>query len=487
MTSEERHAVIDIGSNSVRLVVYNGPPRAPVILFNEKLMAGLGRGVVETGRLDEKAMASTLRALERFRHLAALMGVAAPTTVATAATRQAENGEAFLERIAELGLDVSLLSGDAEAEAAALGVISGFENPSGIVGDLGGGSLELARIEDGAVLERDSFPLGVMRVAAIRGDGRAQLTKAVRKLLKPGKWAALGAGRPFYLVGGSWRSLAKVHMHLARYPLPILHHYTMPAAAAPALLRAVKRIDPAVLKARGIVAGGRAPALVDAAALLSVLVSLMRPSGLIVSATGLREGLQFQRLPAIERGKDPLIVAAHAEGARQGRFPEHGELIERWIAPLFRDEHDGDGRLRIAACLLGDIAWSANPDFRAELGLEVALHGNWLGLDARGRAMIGQALYTAFGGGEPRPSILAALAAEFDLDRAQQWGLAIRLGQRLSGGCAQPLEQSSLSVVEGKLRLTLSSQARPLLGDAVERRLKNLAQALGVAAEVSHS
>lgn len=479
--------MIDIGSNSVRLVVFNGPARAPSILFNEKVMAGLGREVVATGLLDAKAIETTLNSLSRFRYISSLMGVPRPITVATAAVRQASNGAQFLEAIRALGLPVELLSGDEEAEVAGYGVIAGFENANGIVGDLGGGSLELAHVEKGRVLERESFPLGVLRLASIRERGTGELRKQVKKLLKPKGWAGLGEGLPFYLVGGSWRSLGRIHMYLARYPLPIVHHYSMPPTAPAALVRAVARLDRNLLKEKNIVASARYPAMADAAALLAELSWLIRPGSLIVSATGLREGLHYRQLPEPERTLDPLIEAAWAEGELQGRFPEHGDLLDQWISPLFALESPVDRRLRLAACLLGDIGWAANPDFRAERGLEVALHGNWLGLDARGRAMIGQALFAAFGGGNVRPAILRKLAAEEDLSRAQNWGFAMRLGQRLSGGVAVPLRASGLSISGDRLVLSVRGDAELLLGDAVERRLRQLGNALGKTPEINRS
>lgn len=479
--------MIDIGSNSVRLVVFNGPPRAPSVLFNEKVMAGLGRAVVSTGRLDEKAMTATLKSLARFRYIAALMGVPRPIAVATAAVRQASNGAEFLDAIGGLGLDATLLSGDEEAEIAGFGVIAGFENANGIVGDLGGGSLELAHVNGGRVLERESFPLGVLRLGAIRALGASELRKQVKALLKPRGWATVGQGLPFYLVGGSWRSLAKIHMFLARYPLPIVHHYSMPPLAASSLVRAVAKLDRNILKEKNIVSSVRYPAMADSAALLAVLTQLIRPQSLIVSATGLREGLHYRSLPPNEQALDPLIVAARAEGDLQGRFPEHGDMLEHWIAPLFVSDLDAHHRLRLAACLLGDIGWAANPDFRAERGLEAALHGNWLGLDARGRAMIGQALFSAFGGGNERPAILGALASPEDLYRARNWGLAMRLGQRLSGGIAGPLKASRVSISDDRLILSLTGDTELLLGDAVERRLKQLGSAMGKVPEISRS
>lgn len=468
-------------------MVFDGPPRAPSVLFNEKVMAGLGRGVVSTGKLDAKAMKVTMRSLARFRYLAAQMGVETPIAVATAAVRQASNGPEFLDAVSALGLPVRLLSGDEEAEVAGFGVISGFEDAAGIVGDLGGGSLELARVEGGRVLERESFQLGVLRLGAIREQGVTALGKQVRKLLNPGGWAALGEGRPLYLVGGSWRSLGRIHMYLTHYPLPIVHHYSMPRAAAPSLVRSISRLDRNLLKEKGIVTAARYPAMADAAALLADLTQLIRPSSLIVSATGLREGLHYRQLPDRERTLDPLIEAAWAEGELQGRFPEHGDLLDQWISPLFSSESGADRRLRLVSCLLGDIGWAANPDFRAERGLEAALHGNWLGLDARGRAMIGQTLFAAFGGGGVSPPILRKLAADDDLNRAKDWGLAMRLGQRLSGGVAAPLRASGLTIEDGRIVLSVKGEAELLLGDVVERRLRQLAAALGKIPEIRRS
>ncbi len=479
----DRYAVIDIGSNSIRLVVFGGPLRAPSILFNEKVMAGLGRGVDAENGLDLAAMAEALNVLTRFKQLAALMGIDEPHTVATAAVRQASNGASFLRDIEAIGLRVSLLSGDEEAEAAGLGVITGFPAADGIVGDLGGGSLELVRISGGAVHQRVSLPLGVLLITAIREQGPKALERYLKKMLKANGWASVDGGLPLYLVGGSWRSLAKIHMSLTRYPLPILHSYTMPPQAAGRVARAVGRMERAVDPQR-IVSAARWPAMADAAALLVAVVNQIKPSTLIVSATGLREGLVYRQLPLEQRRLDPLIIAARAEGRRQGRFAEHGDQLHSWLKPLFADEDADDRRLLHATCLLGDIGWAANPDFRAERALEFTLHGSWYGLDARGRAMIAHALFIAFGGGPARPPILDELASGEDLDRARRWGLAIRLGQRLSGGVEYPLTMSSFEMSPGKLTLKLAPEISALRGDTVSRRMKQLASAMGVSGRI---
>lgn len=470
-----RQAIIDIGSNSIRLVVYGGPPRIPATLFNEKVMAGLGRSLDETGAISQPAIEAALRALARFKRLADVMQVEQLRTVATAAVRDASNGPVLLAGAAELGLEVELLTGEQEAEAAALGVLSAIPDANGIVGDLGGGSLELTRVAGGAVLDRASFPLGVLRIGGMKGKG---LDDHVADQLDRAPWLGRAKGLPLYLVGGSWRALARVDMALSGYPLPIVHQYVMAPSAAPRLARTVAASTRDQLRLVPSLSGSRLATLGEASALLAILVRELATSSLVVSAYGLREGLLFGSLTPEVRAQDPLIAAAREEAEVQGRFPEHGALLDRWIAPLFPS--NSDARLRLAACLLSDAGWRANPEFRAELAFETGAHGNWVGVDARGRALLGQALYTAFGGGSTVMPELTALASEAELRRALRWGLAIRLGQRLSGGAADPLKRSALIVDKGALRLDTTGEDRALLGDAVEKRFRQLAVEIGL-------
>lgn len=480
---EPRTAIIDIGSNSIRLVVYQGPVRLPAILFNEKVLAGLGRSLAASGTIDDTAMALARTALTRFAALVREMSVDVVRTVATAAVRDASNGGELIALATAAGLTVEILSGEEEAEGAGLGVLSGIPGADGIVGDLGGGSLELVRVRDGAVHERVSFPLGVLRIGALREKRR--LERRVRDLLKEAGWTGAGKGLPLYLVGGSWRALARLDMETTQYPLPIIHQYAMSPATVTRLRRTLSHVGKARLKAVPGLSSGRIPTLSDAAALLGVLLRHLRSSGTIVSSYGLREGLLYAALPPAVRAQDPLIVAARDEGARSGRFAEHGDLLDRWIAPLFADDRAYEARLRHAACLLADVGWRANPEFRAERGMEIALHGNWVGIDGRGRAMLAQALWTSLGGSTASPAPLPALAGESVLMRAKQWGLAIRLGQRLSAGIAGPLERSSLSAGDDGLLLGLPGDDAGLYGEAVEKRHRALAAALGRGALLS--
>ena len=478
-----RTGIIDIGSNSIRLVVFDGPARFPATLFNEKVMAGLGRDLGDGGTLDPQAVERGLDALRRFRLLIDEMDVSRVRTVATAAVRDAANGSAFLDQVRDLGFMPELLSGEQEAKLSAEGVLSGIPDAQGIVGDLGGGSLELVPIGENRVYEGVSFPLGIFRQGALRAKGPGAIDRHVEKLMRKTGWLGRGTGLPFYMVGGSWRALARLDMHLSDYALPIVHGYTMPAEEAQRLVRVLAHIAPKSLRAVEGLSPSRIPALVDAAALLAALVKYLGSNALVVSAYGLREGLLYDDLSEDVRALDPLICAAREEGRLRGRFPEHGDLLDRWIAPLFEGEAPGDARLRFATCLLADIGWRAHPEFRAERGLDAGLHENWPAIDARGRGMIAHALYVNFGGTGCDP-VIAKLCTPDDIALADRWGLALRLGQRLSGGIGRPLEMTRLWQEDKILKLAILREDAALFGEIVERRLKTLAQACGCAAEL---
>jgi len=475
-----RRAIIDIGSNSIRLVIYDGPARAPFVLFNEKIAAGLGAELGATGRIDDAALVRGLDAISRFALLVDEMSVGETISIATAAVREAANGQEFItECRRRAGLDIAILSGEEEARAAGYGVISSIQGADGIVADLGGGSLELARVRDGEVHEVVSLPIGVLRLEALRGKGKTALSKFVAKALKDAGWSEVERGLPLYLVGGSWRALAHLDMQLSQFPLPVIHQYRMDAARAAYLVRVTASMGKSQVKKVPAISSSRAATLPHAAALLAVLVRQLGSSELVVSAFGLREGLLFERLDAEQRALDPLLVAAEAEGAAQGRFPDHGAQIDRWISPLFSNEPPEWARIRRAACMLADVGWRANPDFRAERGMEIAQHGNWVGIDGWGRAMLAQALYANFGGGTSMVPELAVLTGPEQLSRAVQWGLAIRLAQRLSGGVAGPLEKTRLSMDADGIVLEIEGAYAGLCGETVNRRLKHLSQAVG--------
>jgi len=477
MFADRPVAIVDIGSNSVRLVVYSGADRAPSIIFNEKVLAGLGHRLAETGAIDPAAEKKALRALARFRLLTRQMGAGKARAVATAAVREARNGTAFLKKVAALGFSPETLSGDEEARLAGLGVVSSIPDADGVVGDLGGGSLELVEVSAGTVGQRTSLPLGIFRLDSL-GQGRS-FASQIAAFVEEAGFTAAARGRPFYLVGGSWRNLTQLDQALISHPLPVIHQHPMEPERAADLARLLDATSNPPL-GQGIISSGRRRALPEAARLLAALVDTLKPSLLITSSYGIREGLLFDTLGARARRLDPLIEQAREAGAGLGRFEQHGTLIDNWIAGVCGDA-PAAARLRHAACLLSDIAWAAHPDYRAERAVDMALHGNWVAIDAPGRVMLAMALFATLARGNALPyPALASLCSARDLQQARRWGLAIALAQRLSGGVAAGLESSQLSIEGESLVLRVAPQAGALAGESVEKRMRALARELGL-------
>jgi exopolyphosphatase/guanosine-5'-triphosphate,3'-diphosphate pyrophosphatase len=485
-------AILDIGSNSVRLVVYEGPMRAPAVLFNEKVMAGLGRGLEAGGRLPPDGVELAVGAIARFALLIRAMGVVKLRAVATAAVRDSIDGPDLIARIkAETGISVEIIDGETEARGSALGVIAGIPEADGIVGDLGGGSVELIRVSGGEAHERVSLPLGALRLDAMRRSSPRALTARIKQMLDSIDWIEAGQGKPFYAVGGSWRGLAHLHMHLTDWPLPVIHHYVMPPDAPQRLMRTLSHISIKTLKRVPSISAARAPQLPGAAMLLKELVQHLGSNAIISSAYGLREGLLYGALGPAARAADPLLEAARSQAQRAARLGIAtemllGDALLSFTDTLFSDDSASERRLRHAACLLADVAWRAHPDMRAEHGLDIALHGNWVGITASERAVLAATLFVLNGGRHPDPgtAVLARLAPPAALARAQLWGLALRLGQRLAGGAPGILAGARLERKAGLLILHLARAMAPLYGDAPARRHRLLADALGVEAEL---
>ena len=458
----------------MRLVVYSGPPRIPTPIFNEKVLAGLGSGLERSGRLAGDARAKALAALERFKILLAHMKVKRTHVVATAAIREAEDGPEFVREIERIGLPCEVLSSEREAQLAGEGVLSGIPEANGIVGDLGGGSLELVEVADGRASGGISTPLGVLRLEA-DAAGEREARSALKAALRKSSLRERARGRPFYMVGGSWRALARIDMLATEFPLPITHQYRMKPTRAKELRKLVRVLDP---RLSGAAAPPRLAASPVAAMLLDILVDEFEPSQLVVSIYGIREGLLYSNLKQSLRSVDPLIEEARQAGGGEHRFGQHGDLLDEWIAPLF-DDPPAMRRLRLASCLLADVAWQSNPGFRADRGIEMALHGNWVAVNPSGRVIMAQTLAANFGRDRLPDDRLAQLCKQEQLTRAQCWGAAMRFGQRLSGGVGSVLKRTRLAAHGGMIELSVRRGEEALIGDQVERRFIRLAELLG--------
>ncbi len=461
-------AIIDVGSNSVRLVVFSSNQRVPLPIFNEKVFAGLGASLSKSGKIGRSAGKRALQALSRFKLIVEHIGAGRTHLLATAAIRDASNGADFAATIASMGLPCRILDPEEEADLAGLGVISAIPWAKGIAGDLGGGSLELIEVDGGQTRNPASLPLGILRVERDR--------KAIRKAVCEGiERAGLSCnGGDFYMVGGSWRALARIDMLASDYPLPILQQYRMQPRRVAELAKLVESPD---RKWRATIAPARLKSSPVAAMILSAIVDELQPSRIVVSTYGIREGFLYSALGARQRRLDPLVSAARELSKAEGPTDSHGDSLGKWLSAAF-DDSPKLARIRLAACLLADIVWRANPLFRAERAIEMAIHGNWVGIDAAGRVLMAQALSCAFEHDDLADAKLLQLCKDRDVRRASQWGLAIRTGQYLSGGIASVLRETSLRAADGKLELRVPAAEGDLVNDGVLKRLSTLADSL---------
>ena len=469
-------AVIDIGSNTVRLVIFGGPPRAPAVLLNEKVTARLGKGVAENGQLSPKSMRMALDALARYATILRLRGVAHVDAVATAASRDAENGPAFLDAVRALGIDVRLLSGEEEAITSATGVTASFPGAKGTVADLGGGSLELVDIDGEIRNHGTSLPLGTLRLPQLRAEGSVRFSRHVQKMLEATEWSG-GADLPLYLVGGSHRALAHYAMHALDWPYDDPHGFSMAADDALRLCQVIERAKLATEVP--MVSAARLIMLPDAAALLAALIGILRPARIVFSAWGLREGLLYQQLDPAQQAQDPLLAGVTEFAAQLGIRANEAETITRWTAAATHMAGKGQERLRHAATMLSLAANRTEPNLRADEALEWALRKRWIGIDGEGRAMIAAAA-SANAAAKAEFPALERIAPPASLREGRVWGLAVRLARRFSGGTQEALEQSALTVDNGQLILSLHEGIATLHTQQTEKDHKALAQALGL-------
>jgi len=480
-------AVVDIGSNSVRLVVYEGLTRSPTPLFNEKALCGLGREVQSTGLLPADAVEQALSTLKRYRAVCTTVGTKKILAIATAACRDARNGRAFV-KLAErtIGAEIDVLSGAREAELTALGVISGVHRADGVVGDLGGGSLELVDVRGTRARHGITRPLGGLALADISAKSIKKAEKFVKKSLDDLPMLRGCKDRSFYAVGGTWRSLARLHMWQTGYPLHVMHGYAIGAEEALEFAKLLHRVDVETLSNIEVVANARRPLLPYAALVLEYILRVGKPRQVVFSALGVREGLLYSLLKEKEKQKDALIETAHDLNRLHSRSPRHGEELIGWTDRFMfssgLDETAEERRLRHAACLLADIGWRAHPDYRGEQSLNIIAHGSFSAIDHPGRACLALSVFYRHVGlvmDDELSLRLRELASTRMIDRARVLGAALRLAYVVSAAMPGVLPQTALSVVRHRLALKLPGDTAALAGERVLSRLRALARLIG--------
>lgn len=482
-----RVGVVDVGSNSVRLVVFDGAARSPAYFYNEKIMCALGAGLSDTGHLNPEGRVRALDALRRFQRLAEGMGLSDLSVVATAAVRDASDGPDFCADVQqETGLHVQVIDGREEARLSAQGVLLGWPGSYGLVCDIGGSSMELAEISDGLVGRRVTSDLGPLKLQTVRGGkkGRRNHIKAVMEHLQ----CEMGPQRDrLFLVGGSWRAIARVDMHRRGYPLNVLHEYRMSPQSVQRTAKYIKEHDDyeALRGACGI-SSARMALVPLAAEVLARLVKTFRPKDIAVSSYGIREGMLYEQMPQRLRDRDPLIEACRFAEAKDARMPGFGKLLYQFIDPIFKSAPLARKRLIRAACLLHDVSWRAHPDYRAEVCFDNATRANLGGLKHSERIFLGLALlhrYTNKREGTHFEELYGLIDEKMQRD-AEILGKAMRFGAML--WMEKDAERGEFRWFPKKreLELHLSPDAMPLFGEVADARLKSLASSLNASVTV---
>ncbi|SMC73899.1 Ppx/GppA family phosphatase [Primorskyibacter flagellatus] len=482
-----RVGVLDIGSNSVRLVVFDGAARSPAYFYNEKLMCALGAGMSETGRLNPEGRKRALSAIIRFQTLANGLAMAPISAVATAAVREAEDGADFCAEVeAETGLKICVIDGEEEARLSAQGVLLGWPGSYGLVCDIGGSSMELAEIARGHVGRRTTSPLGPLKLRDIPG-GAEERKDYIRKTIKAAAKVMGPQHDRLFLVGGSWRAIARIDMDRLGYPLHVLHEYRMDAQSIAETLAYIAASDLEKLRSRCSISSARMSLVPYAAEVLGELIGIIDPKDIAISSYGIREGLLYEQMPQRLRDRDPLIEACYFAEAKDARLPGFGRRLFAFVAPLFPTASEAQIRIVKAACLLNDVSWRAHPDYRAETCFDNATRANLGGLKHAERIFLGLALLHRYRNKREgtRFEDLYDLIEPEQRQEAEVLGKAMRFGSMLwmSDFSATGAEME-LDTDAGILTLRLSGTARLLFGEVAEARFKSLASSLGVDTKV---
>jgi exopolyphosphatase / guanosine-5'-triphosphate,3'-diphosphate pyrophosphatase len=487
MVPANRIGVIDLGSNSLRLVVFERLGGALFPLLNERVLCGLGRGIASTGRLNTEGIALALVNLRRFVALARAVGVEHIAVLATAAVRDASDGRRFTAEVErQCQVPVKIIDGAEEARLSAAGVVAGIPEADGLVGDLGGASVELIRVRprtfsagdhSGRIDPGVTLPLGPLRLAELDSSVKA-VSEAAERVLAPAAVLRDAPGKNLYLVGGAARAIARLHMEHTHYPLRVVHQYTIPRRDAEAFFDIIGRLSRKSLERITTIGRRRLEVVPLAAVVLRRIIAAAQPQNVVFSAFGLREGYVYSLM---EAAADPLIAACVAIAQSQSRFRLDGDRLLDWMAPLFPNLSEGARGLHRAACWLSDLAWSEHPEYRAEQAFNRSLRMPFAAVSHAGRVFIASALHSRYGGAadDPVREPTRYLLDEGTDEEVRILGLALRLGYTLCGGTIDLLSQVWLGREGQRLILEIPPIGSLFEGETVQRRLEALARAMG--------
>ncbi|PHS28662.1 MAG: hypothetical protein COA84_00260 [Robiginitomaculum sp.] len=485
-------AVIDVGSNSVRLVIFRTQETFFQPIFNEKVLAGLGRGVAQSGKLNPEGAVAAMAALKRYKRIIKARGISTILAVATAAVRNAEDGPDFIKEVKkETGLHIKIIKGEEEARLSALGVIAGAQDAMGVIGDLGGSSLELVPVGKGRVKRGISLPLGPLAMRAGDDMDIKNMTARIDIALdEASAQISTRAQGSFYAVGGAWRSLALVNMALRGHPLRVLHNYRISRDEAFELVHLVSTQSAQSLAKTPGLSSRRAPLLPYAALLLERILQRQFFDSVTISGYGLREGLLYEQLGSKARAVHPVLAGVKALAQQNWSSSRFGREVQRWLEPvqdvLCSPFGEKQTQLLVAAaCRLADIGARLHPDHRAQIAFDIVLFAPFAGLTHEERVALALCIFYRYGGDAepPRGGLVGHLLGKKQKEWAYGLGTSLRCAAAVSGRTAKLLKRTHVHRQDDHLCLVARDDAQELLTARAQKRLQAMAEALGLNAE----
>ena len=485
-TKLQRTGIVDIGSNTVRLVVFDGPSRSPRYFYNEKVNCGLGVGLRQTKFLNNKGKQKAYKAIQRFCAVLKTMSIVEIYFVATSAIRDAKNGSEFIESLEKkFNIKIHVISGKEEGLLAASGVLLGWPKATGIVCDIGGSSLELAYLENGKIKTAQSFELGPLALQDYHVLGKSKLEVIKLKLSKINK-SFPNKINSLFLVGGCWRGLAKIHMNLTNYPLKVLQGYKVLVKNFDPTLEFISNTKNSELLQITSSSEERVKLLPDACIVLKAIYEKFCPRELFFSGYGIREGIIFCQFNKEIKKLDPLLQACFYLEKNRSRYPGFGKILFEWLLPIFPKIDNKQKKIFLAACYLHDTFWQAHPDYRSEVCFETVTGANLGGIDHSGRIFLALSLMSRY-----KKTDLNKIDKKYllllnkkKIKQAIILGACMRLGAMLSVNILENLRKTKIYTKEKTLYLEMMEKDN-LLGDSVEKRLNHLGNLMNFKSKIN--
>ena len=474
-----RVGVIDVGSNSVRLVIYDELKRVPIPIFNEKIMCALGKDIHKTKKLNKSGKKSAKNAIIRFVYMAHLMQVKKLFVFATAAVRESKDGKSFILDLEQhLNIKIKILSGKTEAKLAGLGVIAAIPEASGIIGDMGGGSFELAEVDNGQVIKRKITPLGALKLLGISSNGDDFIYQTIHENLSGFDQFEINKINNFYAVGGGFRNLAKAYITLNNYPLKILHNYKVQSKKLDETLNRLINMSSSEINQLDDISDNRSETLKYTAMLMKYIIDYMQPENVIFSVYGVREGILFKNLAEEEQIKDPLIAGSVDFISKNEQMLEYSTELTDWVKPLFTEEDINFQRLLSSICILSNIARFEHPEYRAEIAFRRFLDSSIIGISHHDRLFIATALYYCYSStiDESIDTICRLFLDKNMMSKTKSIGYAIRLAYNITAGSTGIISSINIDIKNTMLNLKFDIITKNLIGEVVEKHLTRLAE-----------